>query len=160
MKELVAIFESLGCQNVTTYIQSGNVVFQHGTSDTSHLATGVTARIAQNRGFAPHVLALSSQQLSKAVQANPFPETAQEPKSLHLFFLDAKPAKAKLKPLEEIRSPTERFALIGSVFYLHAPDGVGRSKLAANVERKLGVTATSRNWKTVCKVLEMSQLIE
>jgi uncharacterized protein (DUF1697 family) len=160
MKELVAILESLGCRDVKTYIQSGNAVFQHAASDTSQLATDVTAKIAKSRGFAPHVLVLTSQHLSKAVQANQFPEAAQEHKSLHLFFLNAKPAKVKLKLLEEICSPTERFALIGSVFYLHALDGIGRSKLAASVERKLGVIATSRNWQTVCKLLEISQRIE
>jgi uncharacterized protein (DUF1697 family) len=156
MKDLVAILESLGCQSVKTYIQSGNAVFQRGAADTSQLAKDLTAKIATQHGFAPHVLVLEAKVFKKVVEGNPFPEAAAEPKSLHVFFLDSKPARAKLKLLAELQSPTEQYVLRESEFYLHAPDGIGRSKLAANVERKLGVTATSRNWRTVCKLLEIA----
>ncbi len=155
MQELVAILESLGAQNVKTYIQSGNAVFQHKADVAAGLARKVTAKIARSRGFAPHVLVLEATALAKVVAANPFPEAVAEPKSLHAFFLDAKPAKTKLTSLAGLQSKTERFELRGSVLYLHAPDGIGRSKLAANVERRLGVAATGRNWRTVCRLLEM-----
>ena len=159
MTELAAILETLGSRNVTTYIQSGNAVFQHKDSetDTSRLAKDMTAKIAKSRGFAPHVLVLEAKEFKRAVAGNPFPEAAADHKSLHLFFLDSKPARATLKLLAGIKSESERFELRGNVFYLHAPDGIGRSKLAANVERKLGVAATSRNWRTVCKLLEISK---
>ena len=156
MKELVAILESLGCRDVKTYIQSGNAVFEHSESEASKLAGKISAAIAKKRGFAPHVLVLDAKEFQRAVDGNPFPEAAEEPKSLHLFFLDSKPAKATLKSLDSLKSDNEQFELRGSVFYLHAPDGIGRSKLAANVERKLGVPATSRNWRTVCKLLEIA----
>jgi uncharacterized protein (DUF1697 family) len=156
MKELVAILESLGCRKVTTYIQSGNAVFQHEDAVASEIASKLTAQIAKSRGFAPHVLVLEAKEFKRAMDGNPFPEAAAEPKSLHVFFLDSKPAKAALKSLESLKSESERFKLRGSVFYLHAPDGIGRSKLAANVERKLGVPATSRNWRTVCRLLEIA----
>ena len=160
MKELVAILDSLGCQNVRTYIQSGNAVFQRGVSDTSRLAIDITAAIAKHRGFAPRVLVFTSQQLANAVHANPFPDAKADPKSLHLFFLDGKPTETKLKLVEELRTKTEFCALNGRVLYLHAPDGIGRSKLAANIERKLAVAATGRNWRTVCKLLEIVSEIE
>lgn len=156
MKELVAILESLGSQKVTTYIQSGNAVFQHKVGEASKLAGKTSAAIEKKRGFAPHVLVLDAKELKQAVDGNPFPEAEAEPKSLHVFFLDAKPAKATLKPLTVLKSDSERFELSGNVFYLHAPDGIGRSKLAANVERQLGVPATSRNWRSVCKLLEIA----
>jgi uncharacterized protein (DUF1697 family) len=156
MKELVAILESLGCHDVKTYIQSGNAVFQHKCDVAAGLASQVTARIASSRGFAPLVLVLEATALAKVVAANPFPEAAAEPKSLHAFFLDAKPAQAKLASLANLQSKTERFELRGSVLYLHAPEGIGRSKLAKNVERQLGVAATGRNWRTVCRLLEMA----
>jgi uncharacterized protein (DUF1697 family) len=156
MRELVAILESLGCRSVTTYIQSGNAVFQHQASKASALADKITARIAKSRGFAPRVLVLDEKALAKVVKENPFPEAVAEPKSLHAFFFDAKPAKARLTSLASLQSKTERFELQGRVLYLHAPDGIGRSKLAANIERQLGVPATSRNWRTVCRVLEMA----
>ncbi len=156
MKELVAILEALGCRNVKTYIQSGNEVFQYKESAASKLAGNMSAAIDKKRGFAPHVLVLDAKAFKQAVDGNPFPEAAAAPKSLHVFFLDSKPTKATLKLLSGIKSDSERFELRGSVFYLHAPDGIGRSKLAANVERRLGVPATSRNWRTVCRVLEIA----
>jgi uncharacterized protein (DUF1697 family) len=74
---------------------------------------------------------------------------------LHLFFLAEAPQHPDLKALEASRSGGERFKLAGKVFYLHTPDGFGPSKLAARVEKSLGVAATARNWSTVCKLAEM-----
>lgn len=156
MKELVAILESLGCLTVRTYIQSGNAVFEHKESEAGKLAGKISAAIEKKRGFAPHVLVLDAKELKRAVDGNPFPEGAAEPKSLHLFFLDSKPAKSTLKSLDALKSATERFELLGNWFYLHAPDGIGRSKLAASVERHLKVPVTSRNWRTVCTLLEIA----
>lgn len=156
MKELAAILASLGCRNVKTYIQSGNAVFELDDGDASKMAEKISAAIAQGRGFAPHVLVLESKAFKKVVDGNPFPEATTEPKSLHVFFLDSKPATSALKSLDSLKSESERFQLCGLTFYLHAPDGIGRSKLAANVEKKLGVPATSRNWRTVCALLEIA----
>jgi uncharacterized protein (DUF1697 family) len=156
MKELVAILESLGCQKVRTYIQSGNAVFQYKPADAKQLASKVTAVIKKKRGFAPHVHVLGAQQLAKVVQANPFPEAESEPKSLHVWFLAEKPTKAGLTALEALKSKSEQLELQGTAFYLHAPDGIGRSKLAAAVERHLGVAATARNWRTVCAILKLT----
>jgi uncharacterized protein (DUF1697 family) len=60
-----------------------------------------------------------------------------------------------LKALDAIKADNERYKLAGNVFYLHAPDGVGNSKLAARAEKLLGVAASARNWNTVCKLAEM-----
>jgi uncharacterized protein (DUF1697 family) len=162
MKELVSILESLGAQNPRTYIQSGNAVFElegklaAGAAGKKAFSAKLSAAIDKKRGFAPHVLILDANEFAKLAAANPYPEAEPEPRSLHLFFLDAKPAVANLKSLESFRGPTERFELHKTVLYLHAPDGIGRSKLAASVERKLGVPITARNWRTVCKLLEIA----
>lgn len=86
---------------------------------------------------------------------NPYPEAEAEPKSLHLFFLDEAPQHPDLKSLEAIKTDSEHFKLAGKVFYLHTPEGFGLSKLAARVEKLLGVAASARNWNTVCKLAEM-----
>jgi uncharacterized protein (DUF1697 family) len=156
MKELVSILESLGCCEVRTYIQSGNAVFVHKDAVAAELAGRLKAAIQKKHGFAPHVQILDAKALKRIVTGNPFPAATADPKTLHVFFLDAKPAKAKLQVLAELLGPTEQCELRGTIFYLYAPDGIGRSKLAANVERKLEVTATSRNWRTVCTLLEMA----
>jgi uncharacterized protein (DUF1697 family) len=93
------------------------------------------------------------------VSSNPFPDAESEPSRLHLFFLAAAPENPDLDLIEALRAETERFALTGDVAYLHAPDGIGRSKLAARMERALGIAATARNWRTVGKVLEMARSV-
>ena len=94
----------------------------------------------------------------KAAAANPFPQAAGNPASLHLFFLDAAPKNPDVKSLEALRTGSEAFALKGRVFYLYAPDGIGRSKLAERAGRFLGVdSATARNWRTVTTLLAMSK---
>jgi len=155
MKELVSILEGLGCQNVKTYIQSGNVVLQHEDKDIARLASKISAEVKKSRGFEPYVMLLDSKDLEKAMKGNPFPEAEYEPNTLHLGFLASKPTNPDLKKFESIKADSERFLLKDTIFYLHAPDGVGRSKLAASSEKLLGVPMTDRNWRTVCKINEM-----
>jgi len=95
--------------------------------------------------------------LERAVRQNPYPDAVAAPSTLHLGFLAAAPAKPDLKSLEGLRKESERFRLIDRVFYLHAPDGVARSRLATGAERLLGVPMTDRNWRTVSALLEMAR---
>jgi uncharacterized protein (DUF1697 family) len=157
MNELVSMLESMGLQNVKTYIQSGNVVFQSEGTNASLLADTISAVIKKSRGFEPQVLLLEPEKIEKAIGENPFPEAESEPKTLHLYFLSSEPRSPDLNALQSIKGKSERFVLKDSVFYLHAPHGIGRSKLAANAEKLLGVSMTGRNWRTVCKIMEMAQ---
>jgi uncharacterized protein (DUF1697 family) len=155
MKELKTLLEQLDLQNIRTYIQSGNVVFESPKSELNQLAVTIREAINTAHGFDPNVLLLPAEAFAQAIKANPFPEAEADPKSLHLSFLTANPEQPDLAGMENIRTETERFILRNRVFYLHAPDGIGRSKLAARVEKLLGVPATSRNWRTVNKIMEM-----
>ena len=157
MEDLVATLENAGARDVATYIQSGNAVFRSEDNDASLLSDRVRAAIEESHGFEPQVLVLGSEELERAVRSNPFPEAESDPKTLHLYFLGASPERPDLDGLEGIKGDRERFVLGEDVFYLHAPDGIGRSKLAANAERLLGVPATARNWRTVRKVMDMVQ---
>lgn len=157
MKDLVAILEQAGARNVRTYIQSGNVVFQGNTKDRAVLSRKIAASISRAYGFEPRVLILELEAVVEAMQGNPFPEAETSPKSLHLGFLTRAPAHPDLDKLEDLATNSERFRLVGPVFYLHAPDGVGRSRLAASAEKLLGVPMTARNWKTICKIRELAE---
>lgn len=157
MRELAALLGDIGARDVKTYIQSGNAVFLSEETDASFLSEVICAEIGKRHGFTPRVLLMESERLESAVSSNPFPDAESEPRSLHLFFLASTPESPDLGALESARSGSERFALRDRVFYLHAPDGVGRSKLAANVERVLGAPVTARNWRTVRKVMELSR---
>jgi uncharacterized protein (DUF1697 family) len=156
MKTLVAILEALDARNVRTYLQSGNAVFESAAKDSALLAKTISEAVLKSQGFAPAVLLLTPAALAKAIADNPFPEAVSDPSHLHLGFLSCPPTNPDLVKLDGSRKESERFVLTDSVFYLHAPEGVGRSKLAAGAEKCLGVPMTDRNWKTVCKLLELA----
>lgn len=160
MKELIAVLENLGLTNVQTYIQSGNVVFQFDGSSPQELSPNIQAAILLSHGFAPKVTILSGQEFHLAMAANPFPEATTEPKSLHLFFLNSVPVNPDLEKLISLKTQSERFELIDQVFYLHTPESFGRSKLAANVEKSLGVALTARNWRTAKSILSILRQVE
>ena len=157
MKDLVLILQRLGLLKIRTYIQSGNVLFQCEDRIASQLACRISAEIKKTKGFAPQMLLLEPKALRKTITCNPFPEAESEPKTLHVLFLMSAPKAPDLKKLEQIKAASERFKLKGRLFYLHAPDGVGRSKLAASAERLLGVPVTGRNWKTVQKIMALAK---
>jgi uncharacterized protein (DUF1697 family) len=154
MKDLVAQLENLGSQNVKPYSE-WQCSFQNEEEDASLLSNNIMAAIKKSHGFEPHVLLLMPAEIDRAVASNPFPEAEAEPKTLHVYFLASMPKNLDLGALESIKSDRERFALKDRVFYLHAPEGIGRSKLAANTEKLLGVAITGRNWRTVRKVMAM-----
>jgi uncharacterized protein (DUF1697 family) len=156
MTELKALLGEIGCNNVASYVQSGNVVFRHEEQSPDVLDSLVSQAVSSKYGFEPQVLLLTADQLSVASAENPFPAGENEPKTLHLFFLQADADSADWDAIGMLKSDTEHFRLVGRVFYLHAPDGIGRSKLAARVEKLLGVPATARNWRTVKKVLQIA----
>ena len=157
MAKLSSALEALNLENVRTYIQSGNVVFSAKRTVSKTLGTKIAASIEKHHGFRPHVFILSEDELVSAIESNPFPTAEAEAKTLHLFFLSSTPAAADVVSISERKSRSERYHLTDRVFYLHAPDGIGRSKLAANVEKLLGVAVTARNWRTVQKLREMAE---
>jgi uncharacterized protein (DUF1697 family) len=157
MKELVALLEDLGCRNVKTYIQSGNAVFESKVNNTSQLSKKISAEIKQRHGFEPHVLLLRLEEMEKAITNNPFPDGEKDPKALHIGFLISTPKTPDLKALESLKADREQFKLMDNIFYLYAPEGIGRSKLAASTEKLLGVPLTDRNWGTVRKIMEMAK---
>ena len=137
-------------------LRAGNVVLQSSTGSATTLANHISDTIYESHGFRPPVFALRFEELRDAVEANPYAHAESAPKSLHLFFLDRVPANARLDRLDQLTWATESFTIIGKVLYLHAPDGIARSKFARSVEKVSGTTATARNWRTVSKLLELA----
>lgn len=159
MADLTAALASDGFSAVKTYIQSGNVVFQASTGTADSIAKSIGDTVQKRFGFRPHILVLSGAELARAVAENPFPEgiDIQEGKLLHLFILDARPANIDEDGLNSIKLASESWACRDRFFYLFTPDGFGNSKLATRAERLLGVPATARNWRSVVKILELSE---
>ncbi|MFT4630361.1 MAG: hypothetical protein ACI8PV_001483 [Dinoroseobacter sp.] len=148
MKELSALLQTNGFVDVSRYIQSGNTVLK----STSNPASKIRALVAEKFGFESKVLALRVDQFMQAVANNPF--KSFEGKTLHFYFC-ARALSLDKQKLAKFASASERIELIDNVFYLHAPDGIGRSKLVANIESCLGAPATARNLNTVNKLLDM-----
>ena len=140
MKGLLNILNDMECEEVRTYIQSGNVVFQNIQNKPIKMAEEISRKIFDNYGFKPKVFLLNQAELREAVNNNPFETT--NGKALHFFFLTSHPESPDLEQLAAIKSESEEFKLIGKIFYLYAPDGIGRSILAAKAEQCLGVQGT------------------
>jgi uncharacterized protein (DUF1697 family) len=153
MKDLAAILKDIGCSKVRTYIQSGNVVFNTEENNRNTIAEKISQGVSERFQFKPKVLILKSSDLENAINNNPY--DTENGKALHFFFLESLPKTPDLDGLNAIRSDSEEYKLHNNIFYLYAPDGIGRSKLAAKVEKNLGVALTARNWNTVSKLFEM-----
>jgi uncharacterized protein (DUF1697 family) len=149
MKDLKKLLEDNGFESVKTYIQSGNLILSSAESPEA----SVCQLIERTFGFRPAVLALTPQAFQSALSNNPFAD--HEGKTVHLFFCQSKPQPDTNK-IEQLVSPSERHQLIDRVFYLHAPDGIARSKLVANMDRCMGVPVTGRNLNTVNKLADMA----
>jgi len=154
MSELRELLASLGCEDLATYIQSGNAVFRHHKS-AAELSVLISEAVTSRFGFEVPVLVLSAGEFGAIAAQNPFPAGATESKFLHVWFLREPAVNANTQRMDEIVSASEMYLLTDSAFYLYAPDGVGRSRLASNVERCLAVPATARNRRTLDKIATM-----
>lgn len=149
MAEFKTVLEGLGARDVKTYIQSGNAVLR-GNID----GQAIGAAIEDAKGFRPSVMVLSRARFVAIADANPFPNA--EGKTVHIWFL-AEPPHFDTKRADELATSTERYRVTDTAIYLHAPDGIGRSKLAAKIEALAQVPATARNWNTMIKLLTLSK---
>lgn len=153
MKQLAEDLAKIGLKGPHTVIQSGNVVFRCSGRSAIQLARSIEDAVERRYGFRPPVLVFDEKGFQQRLEANPFRKAVGFSETLHLFFCEAVPREPDLVAIEDRRSDAERWKLDGDVFYLHAPDGIGRSKLAASAERLLGVATTARNWNTLQKLV-------
>lgn len=158
MAQLKTVLTEEGFGSVRTYIQSGNILLTCEEQDATRLQQRVADLIQKHFDFRPQIIALTVQQLEAIACANPFPMAEPEPKTLHIYFLAETAAFANVSALTALKKENESFSLAGQAFYLHAPDGIGRSKLAEKAEKYLGVAATARNWRTVQAMRDMAQI--
>jgi uncharacterized protein (DUF1697 family) len=156
MRDLRELLAQCGAKHPQTLIQSGNCVFKLQKTSVSSFPAKLTDAVETIFGFRPKVMLMTQEQLQAAINDAPF--KPEEPKHLHVWFGEAKPVSPDVGLLERLKSPTEQFELIGNRFYLHAPDGIGRSKLADKVEKALGVAATARNLNTLQKLAALAQI--
>ena len=155
MKDIVTILDSLNYEDIQTYIQSGNVVFQDNNNISEPSANEIAKLLLDAKGFQPKVFLLSLEELQNVIASNPF--ATDNGKALHFFFLESQPHKPSIEKLTSMKVKSEEFMLCNNVFYLYTPDGIGLSKLAAGVENVLGLPMTARNWNTVSALISMAE---
>jgi len=158
MPELTSLLASMGLEDVSTYIQSGNVVFSSPAPDEQALAAGIEERITEAFGVSTTVLLRTPAELAEIAGDNPFLGRDADVSKLHVVFLSAPPPAGAVEELDPERSPPDEFRVRGREIYLKLPHGAGRSKLTIDYfERRLGVRATARNWRTLTKLIELSE---
>jgi uncharacterized protein (DUF1697 family) len=152
MTALAEVFTAAGCTGVRTYIQSGNVVFDHPEGNRQVLEAALETRIEAATGFAVPVLVRTAADLQEVVEGNPFAD--REPTTVHVAFLAGETGAAAPTVLGRAASERESWLIEPGRVYLCLPDGSARSKLLVAVDR-IGTRATVRNWKTVTTLAAM-----
>ena len=158
MADFRALYEKLGFKNVQSYIQSGNVAFNYaGDKNKLAVAKMIEHAIEKEYKFQVPVLVKQVDDLISTIKNNPFTEEAGvDPSRVAVTFLESQPTSENLKKLVGVDYPPDRFIIDGKNIYIHCPESYGNSKLSNKFfESKLKVRATSRNWRTINKLVEM-----
>ena len=158
MAELSSLYTSLGLVDVRTYVQSGNVLFTSMEGDASRLAHGIEKEIERVFGFSVPVFMRQPKDFQRIIANNPFLKRRNEdPAWLYVTFLYSPPPASRLSNLALPGEDGDEFYVGDQEIFLFCPNGYGRTKLSNTFfERKLHVTATTRNWKTVNALYEMA----
>ncbi len=158
MAELKSLYKSLGFENVTTYIQSGNVIFSSAERDESKLSALISDKIQEVFSFDIEIIIRSKESWASIIQNNPFTNRKSiNPKKLHVTLLSQVPSDINTGVLNKVKLSLEEYVICEKEIYLYCPEGYGRSKLSNNlIESKLKITATTRNWNTVNKLFEIA----
>jgi len=168
MAELCEVVTSLGHTGVTTYIQSGNVLFSTPETDTAWLASALQEAISEAFGLSVSVVVLSRDELAGILDRNPYPDEPK-PQYVHVVFLGSEPSRDLLDRIRAAESAAaakgsrDTVTAAGEALFLHTPDGYGTSELAEVLFRiigppgKAGITATARNWATSTKLLSLCE---
>ncbi|MGN9778781.1 DUF1697 domain-containing protein [Micromonospora sp. H33] len=158
MADLRRLVADLGHQDVKTHLQSGNVVFGSTVRDADVLARGIERALADELGLTVPVLVRSGREMAAVAGGNPYADREDDPTRLLVAFLATAPETSAVAGLTVPGGETVAFTVTGREVFLHYPDGgYGRSKFTnAYLEKKLGVVATTRNWRSVRALAELT----
>lgn len=156
MKDLKALCTKEGFGNVMTYIQSGNIIFESGESSTKKLEKNISEMIKKHYDFEVPVVVLTEGELKNIHTNNPHVENKKDIAKLHVTLLEKTPQTKLIASVRDEKYQSDECVIDEKVIYLYCPDGYGMTKFSTTFfEKKLGVTATTRNWKTITALLEL-----
>jgi uncharacterized protein (DUF1697 family) len=158
MEGLRRLYEGLNFDQVATYVQSGNVIFDGPERDPSTLAKRIEDRIEMSYGYRVPVLIRRTDEFERILRGNPYLKNGNADSSkLYVTFLYDVPSKRKLEDLKPSGADGDAFSVRGREIYLHCPNGYGRTRLTnAFFEKKLNMPATTRNWNTVISLFRIA----
>jgi uncharacterized protein (DUF1697 family) len=157
MAELRTELSARGLEDVSTVLQSGNVLF-HSAKAESAVAATIAEAIDKAFDLRVGVVVRTAEELETVAGRNPFLGSGREldPATLHVAFLSARPTAAAVATLDPDRSPPDSFVVVDRDVYLQYPKGSGRSRLTLDyLERRLGTQGTARNWRTVLRLADL-----
>jgi len=157
MGDLRTLLGKNGYSEIQTYIQSGNILLQsHKEKDITKIGTHIQKLIEKAYGFLVPTVVLPFEVLKKAYGNKPFPDPESDNISLHLTILQSAPDQELVKAIADFDAGADRFQIKGQFAYLRCEGKYHKSKLTNNFfEKKLKVPATTRNWRTLGKLIEM-----
>ncbi len=160
MTDVKKAFESLSFENVRTYAQSGNVIFDCRRAEKAKMAACVEEKLRETFGFSTNVLIRTQRELETIIENNPLVDSAGvRHDKLYVTFLSDRPDETVASTLDIKPGQGEKFVIVGTEVYLYCPNGYARTRLNnAMFETKLRTVATTRNWKTINKLLVISKL--
>jgi uncharacterized protein (DUF1697 family) len=160
MADLRQVAAHLGYTDVSTYIQSGNLLFAADEDDAAGLAAALERSITERLGIRPVVVVISAAGLARVIADNPFP-AAGDPRLVHAVFRNddfgetALAAVAAAMEAARASGSRDEAVVVGRTLFLHTPDGFGRSKLAAQLVASSQASGTARNWATVTRLMTL-----
>ncbi|MEU0738787.1 DUF1697 domain-containing protein [Streptomyces sp. NPDC006134] len=160
MADLRTLLAELGHTGVRTHLQSGQAVFTAGHGDEESLAAELAQAVEKRFGFPVDVIVRDHAYLKAVAEACPFPAAELEARQLHVTYFSAPVGPERFAGIDRAAHLPEEFRLGDRALYLYAPEGLGRSRLAEALSRprvNKGVTATTRNWNTVLKLVELTR---
>jgi uncharacterized protein (DUF1697 family) len=159
MTDLKQLLGTMGLNNVQTYIQSGNIVFE-SDMESDELSQQIGQQIEDTFGFSVPVILRTSKEWGKMIDNCPYPiETLADGESVHLTLLSGIPSQEALTKLQNFQSGVDQYTIKDKDIYLFLRQNFRDSKLPLQLQ-KLGVSATIRNWKTTMKLAAMIKTME
>jgi uncharacterized protein (DUF1697 family) len=160
MTDLNSLYKGIGFTDAQTYIQSGNVIFR--CSENLHhgdIVKRIEGAMLDRFGYYVPVMIRTTEEIRRLLSVNPYlnEENFNAAKTA-VIFLHEPVSDAQIKKVIDIDYPPDKFKIEGSEIFIFCPNGFGRTKLYTNFfEKKMGVTGTARNWKTITKILALAE---
>lgn len=155
MADLRTLLSNNGYKNITTYIQSGNILL-NSTESVEKINESIKQLIKQQFDYDIPVITLTVEEIEKCFTENPYLKFEDNLKNLHVTFLRNVPKNDLVENFKINCTNNDSYTIVGKNIYLHTPNGYQNTKFTnTQFEKKLKIQATTRNWRTTTKLFQM-----